>query len=546
MSQVSGGPETLLVPLSRAPARAREATRRLLGADDPAILPVAEIFNGGLRVVRDRSYEQLVFVGEPPADELGYGFGVLAALVGRPRRVVLIDLEGEHVVAEPLLRYLVRSVPLALGQLAASGAAVAAQLAAIPLIRANPRMRRPRPNLSRLVYLRPSVGSGSPVGGSITHSHEVIRALLAAGVEVTAFTTDRRIAATVARDPESPYRWQVASTPRALKAIAASSAVGGDLALVRAAKRAAGAADAIYQRHGRFSLAGAILAHLTGKPLILEYNGSEEWVAEHWTSTTSLRAQIAACEEAALRAATRIVVVSEVDHRSLLARGVEPERIILNPNGVDAERFAVGGRPAMRRRHAIAEDSCVIGFVGTFGPWHGAPVLARAFVNDAHRVQNLHLLLVGDGNELEATSELVKEGGLVNRMTMTGQVPPWEIPGYLDACDILVAPHVPLAEDTDFFGSPTKLFEYMASGKAIVASRLGQIGDVLEHGSTAWMVEPGSVDDLAEALLRVATAPELRNELGTNARRQAIKHHSWQLNARRLIDAYSALAMDVS
>jgi glycosyltransferase involved in cell wall biosynthesis len=546
MSQVSGSPETLLVPLSRAPARAREATRRLLDTDDPAILPVAEIFNGGLRVVRDRSYEQLVFVGEPPADELGYGFGVLAALVGRPRRVVLIDLEREHVVAQPLLRYLVRSVPLAVGQLAASGAAVAAQLAAIPFIRATPRMRPPRPNLSRLVYLRPSVGSGSPVGGSITHSHEVIRALFAVGVEVTAFTTDRRIAATVARDPESPYRWQVVSTPRTLKAIAASSAVGGDVALVRAAMCAARAADAIYQRHGRFSLVGALLAHLTGRPLILEYNGSEEWVAENWTSTTSLKAQIAACEEAALRAATRIVVVSEVDRRSLLARGVGPERILLNPNGVDAERFAIGGGTEMRRRHGIAEDSIVIGFVGTFGPWHGAPVLARAFVSDAQRVQNIHLLLVGDGNEREATSELVKEGGLDARMTMTGHVPPWEIPGYLDACDILVAPHVPLADDAEFFGSPTKLFEYMAAGKAIVASRLGQIGDVLEHGSTAWMVEPGSVEDLADALLSVATAPELRHELGTNARRQAIEHHSWQLNARRLVDAYSALAMDVS
>ena len=129
---------------------------------------------------------------------------------------------------------------------------------------------------------------------------------------------------------------------------------------------------------------------------------------------------------------------------------------------------------------------------------------------------------------------------------MVGQVPPAAVPAYVDACDVLVAPHVPLPDGVEFFGSPTKLFEYMAAGKAIVASRLGQIGDVLEHGLTAWMVEPGSVGDLAEALLAVAGDPELRGELGGNARRQASEHHSWQLNARSVIDAYSALAAGAS
>jgi glycosyltransferase involved in cell wall biosynthesis len=106
---------------------------------------------------------------------------------------------------------------------------------------------------------------------------------------------------------------------------------------------------------------------------------------------------------------------------------------------------------------------------------------------------------------------------------------------------VLVAPHVPLPDGADFFGSPTKLFEYMAAGKAIVASRLGQIGEVLEHGVTAWMVEPGSVEDLGKALIDVAADPKLRDELGATARREARERHSWQLNARRVIATYSAV-----
>jgi glycosyltransferase involved in cell wall biosynthesis len=261
---------------------------------------------------------------------------------------------------------------------------------------------------------------------------------------------------------------------------------------------------------------------------------------------TRLSGSIGACENASLAAAARIVVVSEVAARSLIARGIEPERIVVNPNGVEVERFAAGGGSETRHRHGIADKSIVVGFVGSFGPWHGAPVLARAFAEIGSRLPQLHLLLVGDGQELKATLEILHEAGLDGRTTVVGQVPPTIVPAYVDACDVLVAPHVPLPDGVEFFGSPTKLFEYMAAGKAIVASRLGQIDDVLEHGATAWMVEPGDVGDLAEALVAVANAPELRRELGANARLQAIERHSWQLNARRVIEAYSALAAGAS
>jgi glycosyltransferase involved in cell wall biosynthesis len=510
------------------------------------VLPVAELFNGGIRVVRDRSYDQLAITGEPPADELGYGFCVLVALLGRPQRVVLIDLEREDVASQRFLRYLLGSLPLALAQLTASAVAVAVQSSALRPLRAEPRRGKLRPSLEKLVYLRPTVGSASRVGGSVTHSNEVIRALRAEGVGVAAFTTDRKVAATVESDPDSPSRWRVVRAPRVMKAIAASAAAGGDVALARSAVRAARAADAIYQRHARFSVAGSLLAHLSGRPLILEYNGSEAFKTEHWTSTRFLKGQVAACQDAALNTAALIVVVSEVDRRSLLERGVSSDRILLNPNGVDPEHFAVGGGSSVRERHGIPDERVVVGFVGTFGSWHGAPMLARGFAEAATTVSHAHLLLVGDGQELEPSLRILRTAGLEARTTVVGEVPPTDIPSYLDACDLLVAPHVPLPNGVEFFGSPTKLFEYMAAGKAIIASRLGQIGDVLEHGVTAWMVEPGDSDELGEAIVALASKPELRRELGEKARRQAIERHSWRLNARRVIHAYAELAARAS
>jgi glycosyltransferase involved in cell wall biosynthesis len=92
---------------------------------------------------------------------------------------------------------------------------------------------------------------------------------------------------------------------------------------------------------------------------------------------------------------------------------------------------------------------------------------------------------------------------------------------------------------TPFFGSPTKLFEYMAMGKAIAASALDQIADVLEHGRTALLVRPGDPNDLEEAIQRLAGDPQLRIELGRNSRETALTRHTWRQNARRVLAHYA-------
>jgi len=90
-----------------------------------------------------------------------------------------------------------------------------------------------------------------------------------------------------------------------------------------------------------------------------------------------------------------------------------------------------------------------------------------------------------------------------------------------------------------FFGSPTKLFEYMAMGKAIAASALDQISQVLEHGRTALLVKPGDANELAEAMQRLAGDAQLRIELGRNARETALARHTWRQNARRVLAHYA-------
>jgi glycosyltransferase involved in cell wall biosynthesis len=218
---------------------------------------------------------------------------------------------------------------------------------------------------------------------------------------------------------------------------------------------------------------------------------------------------------------------------------VPDHKIIVNPNGVDVDRFrpGIGGRD-VRVELGIADDEQLVGFVGTFGPWHGVLELAQAIAlvpRDVH----FKFLLVGSGKLKSEMEQTIREAGLIDRVIFTGSVAHERVPVLLDACDILVAPHVPLADGSDFFGSPTKLFEYMAMGKGIVASRLGQIGDVLSHEETALLVEPGNSNELASAIMRLAGSKEMRDRLGKNARSVAVDKFTWGHNARRVLDAYT-------
>jgi glycosyltransferase involved in cell wall biosynthesis len=105
----------------------------------------------------------------------------------------------------------------------------------------------------------------------------------------------------------------------------------------------------------------------------------------------------------------------------------------------------------------------------------------------------------------------------------------------------LVSPHVPLTDGSEFFGSPTKLFEYLAMEKGIIASRLGQIGEVITDGENGLLVQPADTEGLARAIERMSVDCELRTRLGKAARKTAIERYTWQHNAARVFDAMNAV-----
>lgn len=396
--------------------------------------------------------------------------------------------------------------------------------------------------MESVLFLRTDHWFGVKSGGSVGHLKGVIHGFRNEGLRTNVLSSDSLRGVDDRTDfyllpPHCCELGNFPEIPEILYSSAVVDAVTNNTSL--------NAPDFIYQRYSLGNFAGAMLSHLLRRPFVCEYNGSFVWMADHWGRGVFHRDLLERIERVNLHAASLIVVVSEASRDELVQRGVAPAKILVNPNGVDTDAYSPSVSGLEVRRKFGLQDDTVVGFIGTFGPWHGAEVLAQAFCElvQAHPQTGrpARLLLIGAGSRLDAVKALVARSGCGASVLYAGEVPQEEGPQYLAACDILVAPHVPNPDGSPFFGSPTKLFEYMSMGRPIIASRLDQITVVVEDGRTGILVPPGSAGELATAMRDLISQPELRESLGRSARARALEAFTWRHHCRRILDALSEI-----
>jgi glycosyltransferase involved in cell wall biosynthesis len=230
--------------------------------------------------------------------------------------------------------------------------------------------------------------------------------------------------------------------------------------------------------------------------------------------------------------------VSQALRHYLTELGVSGELVSVIPNAADPDVFGPLVEPSRIRQRLGWGDRFVIGFVGSMKPWHGADVLLQAMRLLGGAESPYRLLLVGAGPELDSLRHRAAEMGMADVVHLAGAIPHQQVPDYLHAMDLAVAPYAP---DADEYFSPVKLFEYMSMALPVVAARLGQVSEVIEDGRTGWLFKPGDAVELAGLIDRLAPERELRREVGVAARARVMNEYTWRHNARRVI----AVAEDV-
>jgi glycosyltransferase involved in cell wall biosynthesis len=295
--------------------------------------------------------------------------------------------------------------------------------------------------------------------------------------------------------------------------------------------------DFIYERYSLWAAAGLRLAKKFSIPLVLEVNAPFAYEQQQFRAGVTCPPLARWVERMIWRKAHLVIPVSESLHSQLRRARVKPERIHVLPNAVDTRLFHTGSDGSLVRQRLNLEGRFVIGFVGTFKRWHGVDLLLAAF-RDLHQADSsIHLLLVGDGPLRPQFEQEVRNAGLMQAVTFAGARAHEEVPHYLAAMDTAIAPYPAL---DNFYFSPLKLFEYMAAGRAVVASRVGQVADVVADGVTGLLFEPGDLVGLVHCIRRLRNNPALREELGRNAN-AACSERTWTHNAAKVIDRLEPL-----
>ncbi len=376
-------------------------------------------------------------------------------------------------------------------------------------------------------------GSGDGFGGSLTHISGILGAFRNYGCRIgllTCFPPPQQLQALV-DDVEV-----IPSLPAASRLTGDTEQISADSHLRRLGLQFSEhiRPTFIYQRHSAFLLAGAEIARIRKIPLVLEWNGSEVWIRKNWQTPFLLERfldpLLAAYEREIVSNATLIAAVSGPAAEMALEAGAMPDKTLVLPNAVNIEEVDSSidhPGPAQANSH----DS-LLGWAGSFGSWHGAAVAVEAL---ARLPRDVRLVMVGDGEQRLACESLAESLGVAERIEWTGVLPRSAALRRLAECDILLSPHTPLPNQP-FFGSPTKIFEYMALARPIVASRLGQLGEVLEDRVTARLVTPGDVEEFAGAVTEILGSPDRGSALGDAARRAVAQRHTWNQRGRVILE----------
>lgn len=283
----------------------------------------------------------------------------------------------------------------------------------------------------------------------------------------------------------------------------------------------------VYERYSLFLCATVWLARRRGIPVILEINDSALVERVRPLRLKSLARRI---ERWCLRQATGLVFISSYFKQQAQDVYGDIAPSVVSPNAADLTRFdpALHDRERLRAERGVA-GRVVCGYVGAFVHWHGVNSFVETIAARLTEVPELVLVLVGDGRSLPEVRELVQAHGLADRILLPGRVPHNEIPAWIACMDYAVLP------DSNRYGSPVKLFEFMAMGVAMVAPDYAPVAEVVDDGRTGWLFPQRQLQACVQRVLELATQSAERQRVGAAARDYIVCERQWRNNAEQLL-----------
>ncbi|ROS29305.1 glycosyltransferase involved in cell wall biosynthesis [Rathayibacter sp. PhB127] len=283
--------------------------------------------------------------------------------------------------------------------------------------------------------------------------------------------------------------------------------------------------DFIYERYALFQELGSTARQLTGAPWVLEVNALLALEATSERRATTSRWLAEWMEKRTLRRADKIVAVTQaLADQLVLHYGIDRQRLLVVANGVD---HTVHGRVDPART-----TTCRVGFLGTLYPWQNVSSLLALLTTEG--IESVEVDIAGDGPERVALERQVRELGIEHRVTFRGRVHPDDVPRFLSDVDLCFAGH---SSTNGSYFSPLKLWEYLAAGKPVIASRHEVTAALERDGFPVVCYDPIGPEDLGTVLARsIASLPELAQR-AAEKQLEVWAQHSWGRRVETVLSA---------
>jgi glycosyltransferase involved in cell wall biosynthesis len=327
-----------------------------------------------------------------------------------------------------------------------------------------------------------------------------------------------------------------------------------------------GRMDALYETHLRYAAgltarlrpavlhaasnyANAVIAlalrDATRLPVVYEVRGfwEDTWLSRH-TGTRDLKLSdryrlTRALETHCMKSADLVVTLGEAMRDEILERGVDPDKVIIVPNGVSEEFLQPlpDDQGKLKASLGIKPGEHVVGLVSSLVAHEGIGTLLEAVKILGDRGIRTRALIVGDGPERPALQRQAEALGI--DAIFPGRVPMSQVRAYHAVLDAFVVPRTP--DRVCQLVTPLKPIEAMASGLPVVVSGVRALSEIVNDKVTGLVSAPLDPAALADALAGLLDNPELRAELGANAREWVARDRTWAHNAARYREAYARL-----
>jgi len=298
--------------------------------------------------------------------------------------------------------------------------------------------------------------------------------------------------------------------------------------------------DILFLRSELYNVSAMWAARRLNIPVVLEVDCPTVYEHRHMSGRDKVKLPFLpeAIERWNWRKSDAVIAISTILRDYLVKEGVPTDKITVIPNGADPQTFkpGVGGRDV--RSALKLSNKVVIGWVGSLFGWSGLENLLVMSQKILKLRDDVAFLFVGGGKNREVMEQTFRPGDIGTRVHLTGTVPYEAVPRYIDAMDIVLAPYPKLPF---WYPSSMKVFEYMSAEKAVVASAVGQIAEVIRDGENGCLFDPDVLDGLLERVLSLVDNPSSRERMARKARQTVLAHYTWEGHARTLEQIFKSV-----